>query len=200
MNEQRMLRGPKALKWQQSWAGTADRWQNLKGKDVAFFSRSSLKYFFLVEAAPDWQPLNTAHADLEHIQEEKDREILILQEGMDMHHQATYWQQVLLRIWDWHKWINFSQQQGIVDGTISAQMDTLILDNCKKLDQIIGKTRHDFCSPSWSIADSILQACVQKVDEAIYELESPTQARNLNSTPEYTSKWSKGLWIMCGHL
>jgi hypothetical protein len=35
-------------------------------------------------------------------------------------------------------------------------------------------------------ADSILQACVQKVDDAIYELESPMQAGNLNSTPEYT--------------
>jgi huntingtin-interacting protein 1-related protein len=34
--------------------------------------------------------------------------------------------------------------------------------------------------------DSILQACVQKVDDAIYELESPMQAGNLNSTPEYT--------------
>ena len=34
--------------------------------------------------------------------------------------------------------------------------------------------------------DSILQACVHKVDDAIYELESPTQAGNLNSTPEYT--------------
>src|ERR1700722_3378863 len=34
--------------------------------------------------------------------------------------------------------------------------------------------------------DSVLQACVQKVDDAIYELESPTQAGNLNSTPEYT--------------
>ena len=37
-----------------------------------------------------------------------------------------------------------------------------------------------------SIADSILQACVQKVDEAIYELESLTQTGNVNSTPEYT--------------
>lgn len=34
--------------------------------------------------------------------------------------------------------------------------------------------------------DSILQACVQKTDDAIYELESPAQAGNLNSTPEYT--------------
>lgn len=31
-----------------------------------------------------------------------------------------------------------------------------------------------------------MQACVQKVDESIYELESPAQAGNLNSTPEYT--------------
>lgn len=38
----------------------------------------------------------------------------------------------------------------------------------------------------WFLLDSILQACVQKVDEAIYELESPAQTGNLNSTPEYT--------------
>ena len=48
-------------------------------------------------------------------------------------------------------------------------------------------------TPPWFIItfptyylDSILQSCVQKVDDAIYELESPTQAGNLNSTPEYT--------------
>ena len=34
--------------------------------------------------------------------------------------------------------------------------------------------------------DSIFDACVAKVDEAIYELASPAQAGNLNSTPEYT--------------
>jgi len=34
--------------------------------------------------------------------------------------------------------------------------------------------------------DSILQACQIKVDEAIYELESPVQVGNQNSTPEYT--------------
>lgn len=31
-----------------------------------------------------------------------------------------------------------------------------------------------------------MEACVHKVDDAIYELESPSQAGNLNSTPEYT--------------
>lgn len=43
-----------------------------------------------------------------------------------------------------------------------------------------------FLHQSNFLLDSILQACVQKVDEAIYELESPAQTGNLNSTPEYT--------------
>jgi hypothetical protein len=37
-----------------------------------------------------------------------------------------------------------------------------------------------------TLLDSILEACLHKVDDAIYELESPSQAGNLNSTPEYT--------------
>ncbi|KAF8078852.1 ANTH domain-containing protein [Lyophyllum atratum] len=100
--------------------------------------------------------LNNASGDLERLREEKDQEIMILQEGMDSTIQQLSETQ---------------QNQGIVDETTNAQIDTLILDNRKKLNQII---------------DSILQACVHKVDDAIYELESPTQAGNLNSTPEYT--------------
>lgn len=100
--------------------------------------------------------LDNASGDLERLREEKDQEILILQEGMDS---------TLQQLSETH------QNQGIVDETTNAQIDTLILDNRKKLNQII---------------DSILQACVQKVDDAIYDLESPTQAGNLNSTPEYT--------------
>ncbi|KAL5535815.1 SLA2 [Sanghuangporus sanghuang] len=94
--------------------------------------------------------------EVDRVRQEKDQEIAILQEGMD----ATIEQ---LR--------EAQQTQGIVDEATNAQIDTLILDNRKKLNQII---------------DSILQACVQKVDDAIYELESPAQAGNLNSTPEYT--------------
>lgn len=100
--------------------------------------------------------LDNASGDLERLREEKDQEILIFQEGMDS---------TLQQLSETH------QNQGIVDETTNAQIDTLILDNRKKLNQII---------------DSILQACVQKVDDAIYDLESPTQAGNLNSTPEYT--------------
>ncbi|KAI0801112.1 cytoskeleton assembly control protein [Fomes fomentarius] len=100
--------------------------------------------------------LDHANGDVERLREEKDQEIAILQEGMD----ATIQQ------------LSEAQQnQGLNEEATNAQIDTLILDNRKKLNQII---------------DSILNACVQKVDEAIYELESPAQAGNLNSTPEYT--------------
>ncbi|KAH9950879.1 cytoskeleton assembly control protein [Amylocystis lapponica] len=100
--------------------------------------------------------LDNASNDLERLRDEKDQEIAILQEGMDSTIQELSEAQ---------------QTQGISEEATNAQIDTLILDNRKKLNQII---------------DSILQACVQKVDESIYELESPAQAGNLNSTPEYT--------------
>ncbi|KAN0100290.1 ANTH domain containing protein [Tylopilus felleus] len=100
--------------------------------------------------------LNNASGDFERLREEKDEEIMILQEGMDSTIQQLSEAQ---------------QNQNISEEATNAQVDTLILDNRKKLNQII---------------DSILQACVQKVDDAIYELESPSQAGNINSTPEYT--------------
>ena len=76
------------------------------------------------------------------MKEEKEQEILLLQESID----AT--------LGDLHQ---VQQNQGLMDETTNAQIDTLILDNRKKLNQII---------------DSILKACVQKVDDSIYELES----------------------------
>ncbi|THH09606.1 hypothetical protein EW145_g1899 [Phellinidium pouzarii] len=100
--------------------------------------------------------LDDQSLEVDRIREEKDQEIAILQEGMDTTIQQLHESQ---------------QTQGFVDQATNAQIDTLILDNRKKLNQII---------------DSILQACVQKVDDAIYELESPAQAGNQNSTPEYT--------------
>ncbi|KAK7695180.1 hypothetical protein QCA50_002370 [Cerrena zonata] len=100
--------------------------------------------------------LDDANLEIERVREEKDQEIAILQMGMD-----TTIQQLS----------EAQQTQGIADEAVNAQIDNLILDNRKKLNAII---------------DSILQACVQKVDESIYELESPAQAGNLNSTPEYT--------------
>ncbi|KAH9486531.1 Endocytosis protein end4 [Psilocybe cubensis] len=94
--------------------------------------------------------LNNSAGDLERLRDEKDQEIMILQAGMD----STI-----------EQLSEAQQNKDLIDKTTDAQIDTLILDNRKKLNQIIGKLI---------------------VDDAIYELESPSQAGNLNSTPEYT--------------
>ena len=85
--------------------------------------------------------LDSASGDLERLRDEKDQEILILQEGMDSTlQQLSEVQQVicLVLIIYWHS-LNWSfQDRGIADETTNAQIDTLILDNRKKLNQIIG--------------------------------------------------------------
>lgn len=90
------------------------------------------------------------------IADEKDQELLILQEGMD---------HTIRQMTD------MSLNQGETDQALNAQIDNLILDNQKKLNAII---------------DSIIQACVQRIDDAMYELESSMQAGNETATPEYT--------------
>ncbi|THV07630.1 ANTH-domain-containing protein [Dendrothele bispora CBS 962.96] len=100
--------------------------------------------------------LDEAHADLERLREEKDQEIMILNESVDN----------TLKQLD-----EAEQDRGLINDTTNVQIDNLILDFRKKLNAII---------------DSSLQACLQKVDESIYELESLTQTGNPNSTPEYT--------------
>ncbi|QRW11818.1 endocytosis protein end4 [Ceratobasidium sp. AG-Ba] len=97
---------------------------------------------------------------VERLREEKDQEIAILQEEMDSTIQKMAEMQLELKT-----------TQDITEETANQQIDTLILDNRKKLNQII---------------DSILQSCVQKMDDAIYELESPNQNGNQTATPEYT--------------
>jgi len=87
--------------------------------------------------------------------EAKDAEALILQEGMD----ATIRQMNDIRL-----------DQGTSDEALNAQIDTIILDNSKKLSAII---------------DSILQACADKLDDALYELESPASNGSSTTTPEY---------------
>lgn len=88
--------------------------------------------------------------------EEKEAELQILQEGMD---------QTLQELSE------LKLTQGETSNTFDAQVDTLILDHRKALNAII---------------DSILQACVQKVDDAIYELEAPTHLGNTTATAPYT--------------
>lgn len=83
----------------------------------------------------------------------KDAEIQILQEGMD----STIRGFNELRI-------NNTDSNAAVD----AQIDTIILDNAKQLSAII---------------DSILQSCADKIDDALYDFESPAAAPS--ATPEY---------------
>lgn len=99
--------------------------------------------------------LDEAAGESERVRDEKDMEIQIMREGMD----ETIRQMADLQ-----------SGQGEQDLAMNAQIDTLILDNHKKLNAII---------------DSVLQAGVQKIDDSIYELESTMQQGNRNATPEY---------------
>ncbi|KAK0563968.1 sla2 Src-like adaptor 2 [Tilletia horrida] len=84
---------------------------------------------------------------------EKDGELAIAQEEIDM---------TMKQMSDLH--------MGSNDDAMNAQIDTLILDNTKKLNDII---------------DSILQACADKIDESLYAFESPNATGNNTATPEY---------------
>lgn len=93
--------------------------------------------------------------------ESKDAEALILQEGMD----ATIRQMNEMRL-----------DQGTSSQALDAQIDTIILDHSQKLNAIF---------------DSIFQSCADKMDDALYELESPAALQDAPSTtksaatPEY---------------
>ncbi len=127
---------------------------------------------------------------MERAREEKEQEIAIAEEGMTSAlTQLTEIQQVRLEHHlQWVVDVFLFQTQGLTDQALNAQIDTLILDNRKKLNQIIGKSVYRIQQSvlTESFPDSIFQSCVQKVDDAIYELESPGGAGNQNSTPEYT--------------
>ncbi|KAI0686627.1 ANTH domain-containing protein [Earliella scabrosa] len=112
--------------------------------------------------------LDHASGDMEHLLEEKDQEITILQEFMHAPIQQLSETQ---------------QNRGLNQKATKTQIDAQILHNRKNLKQIIGRSCVRL--PSYSVLTySTLNTSGQKVDDAIYELESPTQARNLNSTPE----------------
>ncbi|KAJ7161370.1 ANTH domain-containing protein [Mycena crocata] len=100
--------------------------------------------------------VNNAEGDLERLRDDKDQELMVLEESLN---------DAMGRLSD------IQQDRQVLETANDTQIDTLILDHQKNLNQII---------------DSILQACMQKVEDGIYELESPTQAGNTNATPEYT--------------
>lgn len=93
--------------------------------------------------------------DAQRVREEKDEEIAIMQEGMD---------ETIRQLSD------LQANRGEDEEAINAQIDTLVIDQERKLNDII---------------DSILKASAQKVDDALYELDSAASEGNANATPEY---------------
>jgi hypothetical protein len=93
--------------------------------------------------------------DLERTLREKEDELEIFKAGMD---------QTLLELNE----LKLAHQD--TDHALDGQIDTMLLDNVRKINDII---------------DSVLQSGVQRVDEALYELDSSMQAGNQNASPSY---------------
>ncbi|KAL6409908.1 Endocytosis protein-like protein [Ilyonectria robusta] len=94
-------------------------------------------------------------SDLEQLLREKEEELEVYKAGMD---------QTLLELSE------LQQNQGETDNALDGQIDALILSNLDKINDII---------------DSVLQAGVARVDDALYELDSSMQAGNQNASPSY---------------
>ncbi|RKF62881.1 Endocytosis protein end4 [Erysiphe neolycopersici] len=60
--------------------------------------------------------------------------------------------------------------RGVTDQALDGEIDAMLLSNIRKINDII---------------DSVLQSGVQRVDDAIYELDSSMQAGNQNATAPY---------------
>lgn len=94
-------------------------------------------------------------SDLERQLREKEDELEILKMGMD---------QTLIELND------LKLAQGETDNALDGQIDAVLLSNIAKINDII---------------DSVLQSGVQRVDDALYELDSSMQAGNQNASPPY---------------
>lgn len=86
--------------------------------------------------------LSESGGEVERLREEKDQEIQLLQEGLDSTiRQMSDAQQVCRS----HSWRSLNTEVGVIlksqtmsDQATNAQIDTLILDNRKRLNHIIG--------------------------------------------------------------
>ncbi|KAF7548337.1 hypothetical protein G7Z17_g7124 [Cylindrodendrum hubeiense] len=99
--------------------------------------------------------LRDGGSDLEQLLREKEEELEVYKAGMD---------QTLLELSE------LQQNQGETDNALDGQIDALIMSNLDKINDII---------------DSVLQAGVARVDDALYELDSSMQAGNQNASPSY---------------
>lgn len=99
--------------------------------------------------------LRDGSSDLELLLREKEEELEVYKAGMD---------QTLIELND------LKQNQGATDNALDGQFDALILANVDKINDII---------------DSVLQAGVSRVDDALYEMDSTMQAGNQSASPSY---------------
>jgi huntingtin-interacting protein 1-related protein len=94
-------------------------------------------------------------SDLERQLREKEEELEIFKAGMD---------QTLIELND------LRNGQGETDRALDSQIDAVLMDNIGKITDII---------------DSVLQSGVQRVDDALYELDSTMQAGNQSASGPY---------------
>ncbi|KAI1638040.1 ANTH-domain-containing protein [Biscogniauxia mediterranea] len=99
--------------------------------------------------------LRDGSSDLEQLLRDKEEELEVYKAGMD---------QTLIELNE------LKQNQGETDHALDGQIDALIMANLDKINDII---------------DSVLQAGVARVDDALYELDSSMQAGNQNASPTY---------------
>merc|ERR1711939_579523 len=99
--------------------------------------------------------LGEGSSDLERQLQEKEEEVEIYKSGMD---------EALLELNE------LRQNGGQGDKAMDEQIDIMLLDNVKRINSII---------------DSVLQSGVQRVDDALYELDSSMQAGNQNASGPY---------------
>ncbi|KAK3944014.1 endocytosis protein end4 [Diplogelasinospora grovesii] len=99
--------------------------------------------------------LRDGSSDLEQLLREKEEELEVYKAGMD---------QTLLELDE------LRRSHGETDHALDGQIDTFILASAEKMNDMI---------------DAVLQAGVQRVDDAIYELDSTMQAGNQNASPSY---------------
>ncbi|PHH68378.1 hypothetical protein CDD80_7555 [Ophiocordyceps camponoti-rufipedis] len=94
-------------------------------------------------------------SDLERLLRDKEEELEVYKAGMD---------QTLMELSE------LKLSQGDTDKALDGQIDALIMSSLDKITDMM---------------DSVLQAGVSRVDDALYELDSSMQAGNQNASPSY---------------
>ncbi|KAG0278445.1 sla2 Src-like adaptor 2 [Linnemannia exigua] len=95
-------------------------------------------------------------AEIERMQIDNEEEKAVLESGLD---------ETLLEL------ATLRDGQGEKSAVLQERLDMMTSAHKRKMQQIL---------------DSILETCISKVEESIYDLESPTQLGNQNATPEFT--------------